>query len=270
MTSRISKQHIILPEFGKKQIILRKFSWKISLSKLFIIYLPCAKQKPYYLSSTHSYFKQKVKEFLPQGWDTLIQICTISEVIGIIPEDLENIIFNKKNGNYQKYNYEHYPDPSERDIEKTRRWLIKFIQDHDQKEHFAYLTSKTFREISDNIIQLRIYPKDYNTSSALFEFRKRVNILEFCKAVEKKYISILKKRFLRWEKNNRQPFLVLKTFKDSDVFTPTDVKKCLPEIKNPYSLLSKLCHEGKNQYGIFLEKKERGKYKSNPNLKKSF
>ena len=154
MTSSISKQNILLPEFGKKQISLKNFSWKIDLSKIFIIYLPCASKKPYYLSSTHSYFKQKLKEFLPLNWDKLVQICTISEVIGIIPEDLEDLIFDKKNGNFDKYNYEHYPTYKENDIENTRRWLMKFIQDHKKNSHFAYLTSKTFKEICENIIQL--------------------------------------------------------------------------------------------------------------------
>lgn len=269
MTSRISKQHIILPEFGKKQISIKKFSWKITSSKLFIIYLPCAKQKPYYLSSTHTYFKQKLKEFLPQNWETLILICTISEVIGIVPEDLEDVIFNKKNGNYQKYNYEHYPDPSEHDIENTRRWLIKFIQDHDQKEHYAYLTSKTFREITDNIIQLRIYPKDYNPSSALFEFRKTINIQAFCRVIEKKYITTLKKRYLNWKEKKTQAYLILNLFKNM-TFTISDIKKELPIIKNPYSVISKMCHEGKNQYGILLNRVERGKYEIISKLKEAF
>lgn len=270
MTSRISKQNIILPEFGKKQISIKKFSWKIKSSKLFIIYLPCAKQKPYYLSSTHTYFKQKLKEFLPQNWDTLILICTISEVIGIVPEDLEDVIFNKKNGNYQKYNYEHYPDPNENDIDNTRRWLIKFIQDHDQKEHYAYLTSKTFREITDNIIQLRIYPKDYKPSSALFEFRKAINIQAFCKVIENNYLKILKKRFFSWKKRKRQAYVLLREFWNISNFNISDIKLKLPNIKNPSALVSKLCREGRYQRGIFFEKINNSTYQIMPVIRRNF
>ena len=270
MTSRISKQQIILPEFGKKQISLKKFSWRINSSKLFIVYLPCAKKKPYYLSSTHAYLKQKLKEFLPQNWDTLILVCTISEVIGIIPEDLEDIIFNKENGNYQKYNYEHYPEKSEDDIENTRRWLIKFIQDHDQKEHFAYLTSKTFRDISDNIIQLRIFPKKLNPRIALFEFRKTLNIQAFCKGIERNYLKILKIRFYNWKKRKHQAYVLLREFWNIGFFKISDIRLKLPNIKNPSALVSKLCREGRFQRGIFLERINNSEYKIIPVIRRNF
>ncbi len=264
MTSRISKQQIILPEFGKRQINLRKFSWKISSSKLFIIYLPCAKQKPFYLSSTHSYFKLKVKEILPRSWDKFIQICTISEVIGIIPEDLEDEIFNEKNGNKEKYNYEHYPTHKENDIKNTKNWLIQFIQQHKKQHHIAYLTSRIFREICDDISSLETYPTEFNPSSALFEFRKSINVLEICIKIKEKYLDILEKRFTRWKERNNQPYLLLKEFYNRDSFTISDMKKNLPQIKNPYSLLYRLCQEGKNRHGFFIKRLKRGTYRLLP------
>lgn len=266
MISKTLKKEKHLPEFGKKQIDLD--SWNIDSCKIFIIYLPCASKKPYYLSSTHSYLKQKLEESFPQKWLTIIQFCTISEVLGVVPEDLEDVIFNDKNGNFKIYNYEHYPTHRENDILNTRKWLKTFLREHKGLQHFAYNTSKIFREICTDIQQLDLHPKNFNPSSALFEFRKKTNIKKLSKVITEEYYKILQKRLIKWSIRNNNKYLLLKTFCNYNSFGFSEIKEILPFIKNPYKLVYELYNEGNYGRGIFLKRLERGRYCIIPELGK--
>lgn len=256
-----------LPEFGKKQIDLESFGWDLKLSKSFIIYLPCASTKPYYLSSTHSYFSTTLQEFIPKNWIDLVQICTISEVLGIVPEDVEPIIFNKKKNNFNNFFYEHYPTSEENDIENTRKWLIDFIDQYKNITHISYLTSNIFREICKKIHSLKLFPQSYKPSSALFEFRKKSNIHELSQFIVDIYTRSLNKRIYKWKKKPNQQYLILKSFWNANSFNFKEIRKKIPSIKNPYSVISSLLKEGGYGKGIVLQRIDRGSYRVMPRLR---
>ena len=77
-----------------------------------------------------------MREFLPKGWENLIQICTISEVIGIIPKEIENIIFNDDARNKYRANLKNlsgnllYFDPKESSTQKISKLILKILKEN--------------------------------------------------------------------------------------------------------------------------------------------
>jgi len=251
----------IIPDSGKNQIDLESFNFKNQyMNNFFTIYLPCAKIKPYYKSQTHSYIKNKLQENLPNYWLKLIRICTISEVIGIVPEELENIIF------YffpKKYMYEHYPSYEEGDVDTTSFWLREYINKYGANYNFGYCTSQIFRDICKRA-DLETFPKSFKKSSALFEFRKIENVRELTSMIYQIYINILRKRFFSWKTKNNHSYRVIK-FAANKPFKFQEFKKKFQYLKNPYSNIQTFCNESKSDKGIFLDynKKDRRFYLPN-------
>lgn len=247
MTLRTSK--IILPARGKGQIDLNRFNFEIDYRNcLFTIYLPCAKDKPYHKSSTHSYIKLKIKEFIPKIWRKLIRICTISEVIGIVPEKLENSIFYYFK---DEFYYEHYPSHKEGDVGRTSDWVKQYISLYGTKYNFSYCTSKVFREIC-NRAQLECYPENYIKQSALFEFRKTENVKQLTDVIYDTYKNILISRFKKWTLDNSHSYKVLKFIKDNNPISLKMFKNNFKMLKNPQANINTFCNESKSDKGIFL------------------
>lgn len=260
----ITKENIVLPKGGKKQIELKDFNYdKISKrDAYFTIYLPCAKDKPYYKSTTHSYVKLKMREYVPPSWRKLIKICTISEVIGIIPEELENQIFRLFGSQYY---YEHYPSYDEGDIERTSDWLRQFIIDYGTKYNFGYCTSKIFREICD-LALVKCFPISFNPSSALFEFRKTENIKELFKTIVNIYKKKLTKSYNRWKFEESHSYKVLKFAKHNGPFSINQFKKNFRYLKSHRSNIDTFCHESPGDKGIFLYFSKKDKKYHFPNF----
>ena len=83
-----------LPATGKKQIDLQALGFSINPKKdKLTLFIPCSAQKPYKKSNTHKYIHAKLKQNIPNIWLKQIKICTVSEVLGIVPEELEDKIF---------------------------------------------------------------------------------------------------------------------------------------------------------------------------------
>jgi len=254
MTLRTIK--IILPPKGKEQIDLNRFNFKNDYRNcLFTIYLPCAKDKPYYKSSTHSYIKLKIKEFIPRIWQKLIRICTISEVIGIVPERLENSIFHFFK---DEFYYEHYPSFEEGDVERTSRWLREYLDSYGTKYNFSYCTSKVFREIC-NKAHMKCYPENFIEQSALFEFRRTTNVKQLTDIIFNKYRNILISRFKNWKLNGSHSYKVLKFALDNNPISLRNFKNNFEMLKNPQANINTFCNESKSDKGIFLyySKKDR-------------
>ncbi|MHA1285237.1 MAG: DUF5591 domain-containing protein [Promethearchaeota archaeon] len=245
----IKSSNIILPEIGKKQIDLRLFNYSNKYrDNLFTIFLPCSKTKPYFESSTHRYFKLKIHQYIPSIWIKLIKICTISEVLGIIPEELEEKIFSSYRN---KYYYEHYPTYKEGDIHRTSNWLKNYINNYGTKFNYAYCTSKTFREIS-KLAKLKCLPENFKKESALFEFRKIENIKQLTNLIIDNYMNILINRFNVWKENESHSYKVLKFAKENTPFTFNAFKNRFKKLKNPRANLDTFCHESNSDKGIFL------------------
>ncbi len=240
---------IFIPDQGKRQINVSLFNFKVDYrDNLFTLYLPCAKSKPYYTSTTHSYIKLKIKEFIPKIWRKLITICTISEVLGIIPESLEDRLFYLFR---DKYYYEHYPSYEEGDIERTSLWLREYLEEYGTLFNFGYCTSKIFREIS-NKAQLESFPKKFKKKSALFEFRRIENVKNLTDTILINYKQILKKRVEKWKRDRSHPYDALIYAKQQSPFTFREFAKNFPSLKNPQANIDTFCHESKSDKGIFF------------------
>ncbi len=253
----IISNKIYIPESGKQQVELKRFNYKINYrNSLFTIYLPCAKDKPYYNSTTHSYIKLKIDQFLPRLWKNLIKICTISEIIGIVPEELENIIFKEYK---DEFYYEHYPIYGEGDLERTSEWLSAYIYHYGTKFNYGYCTSKIFREICD-LANLECFPKKFKKESAIFEFRKLENIKAILDKIIEDYKDILSYRFGKWKLLNSHSYKVLQFAKENSPFTAKQFKNKFKNIKSPITNLNSFCNESKSDKGLFL-------YYNNRNMK---
>ena len=245
----IKSSNVILPMNGKSQVDLKRFNFNIHYrDSLFTIYLPCAKDKPYFKSTTHSYIKLKLKENIPKIWRKLINISTISEVIGIVPERLESRIFHFYR---HEYYYEHYPSYGEGDLERTSNWLSSYIEQYGTKYNFGYCTSKIFREIC-NGAELESFPKNFKPESALFEFRKRECVKELTDGIYESYKHLLICRFNKWKLNNRHAYRVLVFAKNYAPFSLKEFKTKFKELQNPLANVDTFCHESKSDKGIFL------------------
>jgi hypothetical protein len=251
---------VFLPPQGKENIDLNSFNYKVSYRDcLFTIFLPCAVKKPYYKSKTHHYINLKLDQYIPSIWRKLIRICTISEVVGIIPQELEDKIFHSLR---KKYNYEHYPSYQENDIERTSEWLRDFLEidRFRTKYNFSYCTSKVFRAISLKS-GIECLPTNFKKSSALFEFRKTKNVKELTEKIENEYIKLLKSRFERWKNKDSHSYQVLKFAKKNRNFKLIDFKKKFKHLKRPSTNIKTFCHESDSDKGVFFKyNKEEEKY----------
>ncbi len=246
----ISRKNIILPKNGKNQVDLKSFGFDLlpKRDSFFTIFLPCARAKPYHKSTTHSYVNLKLKEYIPPLWRKLIRICTISEVIGIVPERLENQIF----GLYSdQYYYEHYPSYNEGDVERTIEWLKQYIKDYGTTYNFGYCTSKIFREICEKAL-VKSFPTRFNPSSALFEFRKTENIKEIFEKIVNIYRKKLANRYEKWKFEESHPYQVLKFALENAPFKFELFKKRFKYLKKPRANIDTFCHESLGDKGIFL------------------
>ena len=245
----VKSSKVILPIDGKNQVDLTRFNFKINYrDSLFTIYLPCAKDKPYFKSKTHSYIRLKINEYIPRIWRRLINISTISEVIGIVPERLESSIFHFYR---HEYYYEHYPSYGEGDIERTRNWLSSYIEQYGTKFNFGYCTSKIFREICYEA-ELECFPKNFKPASALFEFRKIECVKELTDRIYESYKKLLICRFNRWKSKDSHAYRVLDFAKNYSPFSLKDFKTEFKELQNPLANIDTFCHESKSDKGIYL------------------
>ncbi|MFW9881596.1 MAG: DUF5591 domain-containing protein [Candidatus Thorarchaeota archaeon] len=252
----IPAKKIIIPPKGKEQVDLNRFNFeKDYRNSLFTLYLPCARDKPYHKSATHSYIKLKIKEFIPLIWRKLIRICTISEVIGIIPEKLENSIFYFHR---DEFYYEHYPSYQEGDVERTAEWLKNYIDLYGTEYNFGYCTSKVFREICKKS-QLDCYPKHFIKESALFEYRKTINVKQLMDAIYEDYKNSLISRFKKWMYNNTHSYQVLEFIKENNPISLRMFKNHFRALKNPHANINTFCNESKSDKGIYFyySKKDR-------------
>lgn len=180
----------------KEQIDLFKYGNPYLRNRKIHLFLPCSKVKPYKNSKSHRYIHQKLKENLPSKILSNIQINTVSEVIGIIPEHLENEIF-KDPGNY----YDNYPNDF--DIERVSSWLINYILQNPSFSECCFLfyaTAPTFRSICEktnemlsktllfngggSIVNLKLVPTEVNEMvNPITEFRKNARIKELIAAI---------------------------------------------------------------------------------------
>lgn len=245
----IKSSKIVLPINGKNQVDLIRFKFKNNYrDSLYTIYLPCARDKPYYKSITHFYIKLKLNEYIPNIWKNLIHISTISEVIGIVPERLESSIFNLFK---HEYYYEHYPSYGEGDIERTSEWLSSYIEQYGTKFNYGYCTSKIFREICSEA-RLECFPKNFNPKSALYEFRKIECVKELTNKIYETYKNLLIYRFNKWKLNNSHSYNVLEFAKENQSFSRKEFKRKFNDLQNPLANIDTFCHESKSDKGIFL------------------
>lgn len=245
----VKSSKIVLPINGKNQVDLIRFTFKINYrDSLYTIYLPCARDKPYYKSITHSYIKLKLNEYIPNIWKKLIDISTISEVIGIVPERLESSIFYFYK---HEYYYEHYPSYTEGDIGRTSEWLSSYIEQYGTKFNYGYCTSKIFREICSEA-GLECFPKNFNPKSALYEFRKIECVKELTDRIYDSYKKLLICRFNRWKSKNSHAYKVLDFAKDYTPFSLKDFKTEFKELQNPLANVDTFCHESKSDKGILF------------------
>jgi hypothetical protein len=252
LDSGLDQVHI--PPGGKEQVNLSQFRWSPKKECIFALFLPCASEKPYYRSSTHSYFHKKMDELFPAAWHKILQICTISEVIGIIPEDLEDKILIE---NAQLYWYEHYPAANEGDVERTKYWLSNFIQKYKFSKNFAYLTSKTFRLIVD-IPEMNIFPQNYDSRNPIFEFRRSTNVHQVFDELITDYCNVLVKRYQLWgsQKNSKSIKTdIINLIQKEKSVTYQDLKSKFNKKKGLNLALFHLSTERSNyEGGIFLQK----------------
>lgn len=159
--------------YQKNQLnkIIKKFDYKITGHKKIILVLPCSKVKPYKNSQTHTYINYILRNNLDIEQLKQIQIFTISEVLGLVPENLEEKIFHPNS----KYFYDSYPKES--NIKFCQDSLNEFIQQNPDLIYLSYCTSKIFRKIT-SMDKINLFPKEFNSKSSLFEFRKRENVME--------------------------------------------------------------------------------------------
>lgn len=245
----VKSSKIVLPINGKNQVDLIRFKFENNYrNSLYTIFLPCARDKPYYKSITHSYIKLKLNEYIPNIWKKLIHISTISEVIGIVPERLESSIFYFYK---HEYYYEHYPSYEEGDIERTSEWLSTYIEQYGTKFNYGYCTSKIFREICSEA-GLECFPKNFNPKSALYEFRRIVCVKELTNKIYETYKKLLICRFNRWKSKNSHAYKVLDFAKDYTPFSLKYFKTEFKELQNPLANVDTFCHESKSDKGIFF------------------
>ncbi|KKN29117.1 hypothetical protein LCGC14_0847410 [marine sediment metagenome] len=245
----VKSSKIVLPINGKNQVDLSRFQFENNYrDSLFTIYLPCAKDKPYYKSRTHSYIKLKLNEYIPNIWKSLISISTISEVIGIVPERIESSIFYFYK---HEYYYEHYPSHGEGDIERTSEWLRSYIKQYGTKFNYGYCTSKIFREIC-NEAGLECFPQDFNPKSALFEFRRLECVRELTNKIYETYKKLLINRFNKWKLNNSHSYNVLEFAKENNTFSRKDFRIKFKDLQNPLANVDTFCHESESDKGIFF------------------
>ncbi|MEX2681825.1 MAG: DUF5591 domain-containing protein [Candidatus Sigynarchaeota archaeon] len=257
----LSKNYI--PAWGKNQVDLNQFHWRKQKESLFAVYLPCAGEKPYYQSQSHKYFKMKMWDFLPKPWHKLIQICTISEVLGIIPENIEDKIFIEKRNIFW---YEHYPQANEGDISRTKEWLRNFVMKYSFNYNFAYLTSKTFIQIA-NLPELKIFPANIEHKNPVLEYRRTSNIQQLFEAIKSEYINLLSSRYIVWKKKRSRLAYILELFFDSSSLTFKDLRKSFRKSNCLNIMLPALSTErGCISGGIYLQK-EGDTYKLIENLR---
>jgi len=252
----VKASQVVLPKQGKQQVQLSSFNFNIDYRNyLFTVYLPCAKAKPYYKSTTHSYIKKKINEYIPWIWRKLIKISTISEVIGIIPEEIENRLFSFFR---EDYYYEHYPSYEEGDINRTSRWLEEYIENFGTIYNYGYCTSKIFREIS-NIANLKCFPIQFKHNLAPFEFRKVENVKTLTDTIFNNYQNLLLSRFNKWKEKNSHPYKVLEFARERESFSFKMFKNEFETLQNPRANLGTFCHESKSDKGIFFYYSNRDK-----------
>lgn len=245
----ITSKKITLPERGKAQLDLTLFNYSLDYrDSLFTLYLPCSKDKPYYKSKTHSYIKKKLNENIPKIWHKLIRICTISEVIGIIPESLESRIFYFYR---DQYYYEHYPTQEEGDLERTSGWLKDYVKKFGSKFNYGYCTCKIFRDICVEA-NLDCFPTDFKKESALFEFRKTENVMELINKIKDTYINLLISRFNRWKNKKNHAYQVIKYAKTNNPFSFKEFKNTFNKLRNPKANVNTFCHESRSDKGVFF------------------
>jgi predicted RNA-binding protein len=134
--------------------------------KRILILLPCSKTKPYRLSTFHRSVDRSLR-----GLEPRLHVCTISEVMGIVPRETED----------QIPKYDTYPD--DRGIESAAKALRSYLLRYGRKygHIIVYATSRAFRRIAREgsralSLSIELLPREgtFAPRSAFFEFRKRL------------------------------------------------------------------------------------------------
>jgi predicted RNA-binding protein len=152
--------------------VMPKTQWALPESyrppggKRILIFLPCSKTKPYRLSPFHRSVDRSLR-----GLEPRLHFCTISETMGIVPREAEDLIPK----------YDTYPD--DRGIGSAARALRSYLLRYGRRytHIIVYATSRAFRRIAREGsralgLSLELLPREgtFAPRSAFFEFRKRL------------------------------------------------------------------------------------------------
>lgn len=169
------------------RVNILKYGRLYEKGKRLFVFLPCSSKKPYKESVTHKYIHLVLKRGLNPERYNQIQICTISEVLGIIPENIEDEVFSDETNNYNSL-------PMVNDIDDMVLSLFDYITSvpYEISPVFCvYATAMIFRAVAkktdklliDYGLSLTLLPEEVDTTKALFEFRKRERVrelIDFC------------------------------------------------------------------------------------------
>lgn len=191
----------------KSQIDLLEYGNPYNLSAKVHLFLPCSKIKPYKNSKSHKFIVKKLSEGLAPGSLGFVQINTISEVKGVVPQHLEDEIFSNPDQHYDLL-------PENSDIARLGKLLCQFVMntpERDEKFFVFYATQIIFREICcyankelkkyavgqytpPNILLVPYVVE--NPAKALFEFRMKNNADVLVRVIKNKIHpgEILRKR----------------------------------------------------------------------------
>lgn len=170
-----------------RKINIFKFGRLYEKGKRLFVFLPCSSKKPYKDSVTHKYVHSVLKRDLNPERYKQVQICTISEVLGVIPENIEDEVFSDSVNHYDSL-------PTVHDIDHMALSLFDYVTsvpDSISPVFCVYTTAIIFRAVAKKAdrmltnfgLELSLLPEEVDTTKALFEFRKRERIRElvdFC------------------------------------------------------------------------------------------
>jgi predicted RNA-binding protein len=164
--------------------------------KRILILLPCSKIKPY----RRSQFHRSVDRIL-RGLESHLHRCTISEIMGVVPREVED----------QIPNYDTYPD--ERGVASASSALRTYLLRYGKRyaHVIIYATSRMFRRIAragSNALSLSIelLPREgtFAPRSAFFEFRKRLRGLR--RAVLRRMLAMPRIKTSKRVASGRTPY----------------------------------------------------------------
>lgn len=119
------------PHYKVWQDYLQRF-YEIPKGKEFVLFLPCAKKKPYSKSKTH---KAILRVIATQAIKNRLHQIMISSP-GIIPREYEGLYPFR---NYDWPEWEETPELKERYIKTTKERILNYLKNHKYKKIFCYM-----------------------------------------------------------------------------------------------------------------------------------